>query len=209
MLVLPSSSNGYVVFHASPCIPRIPQKKLYRSPRRSFLPHFLSFHIRRRDHRLLRAERSFAARRGATNSVSHEFRKATRIGVEPLHIGRRFPTLRQYGQVPPVILRLFAPRRVAVLYVGVIRTYAAVKPPWRNIATDSEVQKAAARSLRLIFAFVLPAKPVSRDYDISRLLLIRRSDRKREISKLNQSTNVTISRKDIYCLTIKNRLLFL
>lgn len=43
-----------------------------------------------------------------------------KIGVEALHIGRRFPTLRQYDQVPPVILRLFAPRRVATLYVGYV-----------------------------------------------------------------------------------------
>jgi len=94
------------------------KKKNYigRVPPRSFPPYFLSFRIRRR---LLLARRSFATRRGATNSGSHEFRDATRIGVEPLHIGRRFPTLRQYGQVPPVILRLFAPRRgVAALYVG-------------------------------------------------------------------------------------------
>lgn len=65
------------------------------------------------------ASRSFATRR-RTNGGSHEFRReTTEIGVEveALHIGRRFPTLRQYDQMPPVILRLFAPRRVAALYV--------------------------------------------------------------------------------------------
>lgn len=118
MLVPPSNSSEYVVFHAISCIPRVPQKNYIGRVPPKFSPHFLSFRIRRRDRRLLRARRSFAARRGAANSVSHEFREATRIDVEPLHIGRRFPTLRQYGQVPPVILRLFAPRRVAALYVG-------------------------------------------------------------------------------------------
>lgn len=45
-----------------------------------------------------RFRQSFAIRWGATND--HEFREATRIGVVPSHIGRRFPTLRQYDQVP-------------------------------------------------------------------------------------------------------------
>lgn len=144
MFVLPSSSNGYVVFHAFPCIPRIPQKNYIGCPAEVFFPisclstsvvGTIGFFARR----------SFAARRGATNSVSHEFRKTTRIGVEPLHIGRRFPTLRQYGQVPPVILRLFAPRRVATLYVGtyICRRQAALTE-YRDRSL-TEVQKAAAR----------------------------------------------------------------
>ncbi|KAH0951785.1 hypothetical protein HN011_007060 [Eciton burchellii] len=49
-----------------------------------------------------------------------------RIGVEASHIGRRFPTLRQYGQVPPVILRLFAPRRIVPLYICYICRRRAV-----------------------------------------------------------------------------------
>lgn len=65
---------------------------------------------------------------------------------ERLHIGRRFPTLRQYDQVPPVILRLFAPRR------GVTRIYTRRRAAWKPL----KVQKAASAeeflSTRSIFA---------------------------------------------------------
>lgn len=158
MLIPPSSSSGYVVFHATSCIPRIPQKNYIGRVPPKFSPPIsrLSASVAGTAG-LLRARRSFAARRGAANNVSHEFREATRIGVEPLHIGRRFPTLRQYGQVPPVILRLFAPRRIAALYVGTY-TYAAVKPPWRNIAIEpgwgAKSGREVFRSLRSIFALI-------------------------------------------------------
>ena len=117
VLVLLSSLNEYVVFHATPHVfPRCKKNYIGRISHRSFPPPFPVFpHPSTRHCRLLLARRSFAARRGATNNGSHEFREVTRIGVELLYIGRRFPTLRQYGQMPPVILRLFALRRVVAL----------------------------------------------------------------------------------------------
>lgn len=73
------------------------------------------------------------------------------IGVEPLHIGRRFPTLRQYGQVPPVILRLFAPRRVAALYAGtyMCRRQGAALAEYRD-RMPAEMQKAGPRGIPVV-----------------------------------------------------------
>lgn len=179
MLVLPSSSSGYVVFHATPCIPRIPQKNYIGRVPPKFSSPFPVFPHPSSGPPLAssRRRRSFAARRGATNSVSHEFREATRIGVDPLHIGRRFPTLRQYGQVPPVILRLFAPRRVA----GVIRRHIHMPPSSRldGISRQNpEVQKAAARYSTRCARFSHTSPPAKRSLVIvifQDCWLIRRS----------------------------------
>lgn len=203
MLVLPSSSRADTSFFTpSPLSPSPPaysqgtaKKKQTISvvSRRSFLPHFLSSRIRRRDRRLLSA-REEVSRQGEEqpNSVSHEFREATRIGVEPLHIGRRFPTLRQYGQVPPVILRLFAPRRVAALYVGTyIRTYAALTEYRDRARLRCKKRPRGILAVAPDFRARTPsAKRSLGDCDISRPLLIRRSDRKRGISKLNQHSTI-------------------
>lgn len=102
-----SSSNGYIVFHVTLCIPaRIAEKTIsvvfrQSSPPLSSLPLLFS-----PSPVILYPSpgprRSFAARarRGTTNDDDHEFREPMWIGVVLSHIGRRFPTLRQYGQVP-------------------------------------------------------------------------------------------------------------
>jgi len=92
-----------------------------------------------------------------------------RIGVEASHIGRRFPTLRQYDQVPPVILRLFAPRRVAPLYVRYICRRRAISAGTRRDRWSRKKEALGAfRSSRSIFTLIrfrwirLAVSPTSR-----------------------------------------------
>lgn len=115
-----SSSNGYIVFHATLCIPAgIAKKKNYiaRVPPRSFsrrVPalisflHLLSFHIRPRD-------------RGKVSRQDDGRPWIPRGDEDRCRAPAYWQTFSNFTPIwpgaAPVILRLFAPRRIATLYV--------------------------------------------------------------------------------------------